>query len=461
MIRIFHHYVSRHLLVQMAIDFMALWVAVSFAAIALDSGTGWQVRASVKLGFVLAVATLLIAFIAGLYQRGPIRAMSDLVKPAVMTSILAIPLAYVGIMALRGNRTDSSAALVLAVLIATAFVVTYRAQASRQRPGVLGSNRVLILGAGRGAQLVAQTLRASDRHSTIVGFYPVKSDAERFVPEADLVDASMPLASAAAAAKATEIVVAITERRGGAMALDELLACRSHGVRVSDLSTYFERTQGQIRLDHVHAGWLIFGDGFNQGTVRTAVKRLFDIVSAMTLVVLSLPILLLTVILIKLDSRGPILYRQERTGLDGQPFQVLKLRSMVQDAERAGQPQWAVKADARVTRVGRVIRLLRIDELPQLFNVLRGEMSLVGPRPERPVFVNLLTEQVPYYALRHSVKPGLTGWAQVRYQYGGSVEDAKEKLQFDLYYVKNHTLFLDLLILLKTINVVLTGKGAR
>jgi exopolysaccharide biosynthesis polyprenyl glycosylphosphotransferase len=173
------------------------------------------------------------------------------------------------------------------------------------------------------------------------------------------------------------------------------------------------------------------------------------------------PILLVTALCIKLESRGPVLYRQERVGQDGRTFSVLKFRSMRVDAEKNGAPQWAVAKDSRVTRVGSVIRRFRIDEFPQLLNVLKGDMSLVGPRPERPFFVEQLTVEIPFYAVRHSVKPGVTGWAQVRYQYGASVEDSLQKLQYDLYYVKNHSLFLDVVVLFETIGVVLSGKGAR
>ena len=227
------------------------------------------------------------------------------------------------------------------------------------------------------------------------------------------------------------------------------------------MATHFEKTLGQIRLDSVSAGWLIFGDGFSQGWLRTVVKRLFDILFASVLIVLAAPIILLTAILIVLESGGPILYLQERVGLNGRLFNVIKFRSMRTDAEQDGQPRWATAQDDRVTRIGRIIRKLRIDELPQLFSVVSGDMSLVGPRPERPYFVDKLTQELPYFAVRQSVKPGVTGWAQVRYHYGASVEDSAEKLQYDLYYVKNHTLFLDLVILFETVGVVLTAQGAH
>ena len=258
-----------------------------------------------------------------------------------------------------------------------------------------------------------------------------------------------------------EIVVAISDRRGGALPLRELLDCKIVGVKVSDLSTFFEKMLGQIRIDQLHAGWLIFGDGFRQGALRNAAKRLFDIIWSCVLLLLAAPILLLTAVCIVFESKGPVFYRQERVGQDGRAFSVLKFRSMRVDAEKDGAPRWAVAKDDRVTRVGSLIRRYRIDEFPQLLNVLKGEMSLVGPRPERPFFVEQLTAEIPFYAVRHSVKPGVTGWAQVRYQYGASVEDSLQKLQFDLYYVKNHSLLLDILVLFETVGVVLSGKGAR
>ena len=261
--------------------------------------------------------------------------------------------------------------------------------------------------------------------------------------------------------KTDEIVVAVSERRGGSMPLRELLDCKLQGIKVVDLASHFEQTLGQIRLDSLYAGWLIFGDGFRQGSLRSGVKRLFDIACASILILLALPVMLIAAVFIVLEDGFPLLYRQERVGLNGRLFNVIKFRSMRRDAEKDGKPVWARAKDNRVTRVGQIIRKLRIDELPQLFSVLKGDMSLVGPRPERPFFVDQLTKEIPFYAVRHSVKPGVTGWAQVRYHYGATVEDSAEKLQYDLYYVKNHSLFLDLVVLFETVGVVLTGKGAH
>ena len=319
----------------------------------------------------------------------------------------------------------------------------------------------MIFGCGEAARVVGETLRTSDPSTEIVGYFPGPNEREPAVPANEMLPSTVSLVQTARERGVDEIVVALTERRSGSMPLRELLDCKLQGVRVYDINSHFEKRLGQIRIDYVYAGWLIFGDGFNQGMARAAVKRLFDIFCASLLIVLSAPLMVLAALAIRLESRGSILYRQLRVGLNGSQFEVIKFRSMRTDAEQDGTPRWATAGDDRVTRVGRFIRKTRIDELPQLFSVLTGDMSLVGPRPERQFFVDQLTQEIPFYSVRHSVKPGVTGWAQVRYAYGATVEDSQEKLQYDLYYVKNHTLFLDLLILLETVRVVLTGKGAR
>lgn len=258
-----------------------------------------------------------------------------------------------------------------------------------------------------------------------------------------------------------EIVVAIRDRRNSGLSMDELLECKLEGVQITDISSFFERETGHVQLDSLNPSWMVYSDGFQLTSQRNAVKRIFDVLVSLILLILTLPVTLFVALLIFLGSGSPIFYRQERVGECGQIFEVLKFRSMRHDAEKAGTPQWAKPNDERVTAVGRVIRKLRIDELPQVINVLRGDMSFVGPRPERPYFVKQLAGQIPHFLNRHTVKPGITGWAQIRYPYGSSVEDAVQKLQYDLYYVKNHSLFLDLIILLQTVQVVLFGKGSR
>lgn len=240
-----------------------------------------------------------------------------------------------------------------------------------------------------------------------------------------------------------------------------LLDCKLRGVPVFDEAGFSEQHLGRIDLDSVRTDWLLLADGFSSGRIAGAVRRSLDIVVSLALLLLTLPLMLITAALIRLDSAGPVLHRQTRVGLHGEPFTLLKFRSMTVNAEEAGKPRWALQQDPRVTRVGSFIRPMRIDELPQLLNVLRGEMSLVGPRPERPMFVEELTKVIPFYRERGYVKPGITGWAQVNFPYGASVEDARQKLSYDLYYVKNRSLLLDLFILTSTIRVILFREGAR
>lgn len=379
---------------------------------------------------------------------------------AAVALVVALPLTY-GFFGLLPGDPEHLQTLQFAAMAGVAAIIVGRMYVAHRTAVPSARTRILIFGTGPAAQLVGNTLKKRDPNAHIVGYVPGPNEKEPAVPRNELLSLDGTLTDLAHKLGVDEIVVALTERRSGSMPLRQLLDCKLRGVKVYDINTHFEKTLGQIRVDYVNAGWLIFGDGFNQGALRTFVKRVFDIVCAAGLIMLSAPVMLVTAVAIKLDSRGPVLYRQERVGFGGRPFDVTKFRSMRTDAEKDGTPRWAATNDDRITRVGHVIRRVRIDELPQLFNVLRGEMSLVGPRPERPYFVEQLTQEIPYFAVRHSVKPGVTGWAQVRYQYGATVEDSMEKLQYDLYYVKNHTLFLDVVVLFETVGVVLTGKGAR
>ncbi|MBL8298384.1 MAG: TIGR03013 family PEP-CTERM/XrtA system glycosyltransferase [Rhodanobacteraceae bacterium] len=323
--------------------------------------------------------------------------------------------------------------------------------------------RVLVIGAGNKAALIESKLGSTRcwRTMTILGYVPLAGDAERIAPEQQIA-APDGILALARSLDIDELVIAPDDRRG-TLPMDDLMQCRLEGMVLNEVGTFLENETGRIQFSVVNPSWVLFAEGFDSGAVRAASKRLFDVTAAAILLLLTLPVMLLTALLILLESgfRGPIFYRQERVGQAGRCFQVLKFRSMRTDAEKDGVARWASSNDDRVTRVGRVIRKLRIDELPQVINVFSGEMSFVGPRPERPPFVDQLSQSIPYYALRHAVKPGITGWAQLRYAYGASVEDAREKLKYDLYYVKNHSFMFDLLVLLQTVEVILFGKGAR
>jgi len=280
------------------------------------------------------------------------------------------------------------------------------------------------------------------------------------VPVARTIARPACLAGFAVAANVDQVVVALDDQRHQ-MPMEELLKCRMRGIKVHDASDFIERETGKVDLEGLRASWLVFEEGFHLGRVGGICKRGLDIGVSASLLILFAPVLLLTALLIKLDSPGPIFYRQTRVGLNGVPYGILKFRSMVQDAEKDGQALWASSGDERVTRVGAIIRKSRIDEIPQAINVLKGDMSFVGPRPERPVFVDQLSAEIPFYAERHRVKPGITGWAQINYPYGASVEDAREKLKYDLYYVKHQSLLFDLVIILQTVRIVLFAEGAR
>ena len=460
MIRLFNHYFHARTLRRVFFDFLLSLLALACVILVQAESLRLALPMAGAQVVTLAAGLFVINSASGLYQRAQDWSVGESSLRAGFAVVLGVVLAYqifnllpVGFGNLEAIRT--SAMLVIAALILRRVVIGYWATKSR------AGSRVLVFGAGPAAQMVGSTLRAADPLATIVGYFPGPNEKQSTVPAGDCLSTEQSLTQTAQRLDVDEIIVALTERRSGSMPLRELLDCKLAGVRVFDITTYFERMLGQIRVDFVNAGWLIFGDGFNQGFYRTAIKRVFDILCSLVLIVLSAPIMLITAVTIKLESRGPIFYRQERVGAANRVFKVSKFRSMRTDAEKDGKPRWAAAQDDRVTRVGGVIRRLRIDELPQLFNVLSGDMSLVGPRPERPFFVEQLTNEIPYYAVRHSIKPGVTGWAQVRYQYGSTIEDSQEKLQYDLYYVKNHSLFLDFVVLFETVGVVLTGKGAR
>ncbi|SEL10270.1 sugar transferase, PEP-CTERM system associated/exopolysaccharide biosynthesis polyprenyl glycosylphosphotransferase [Roseateles sp. YR242] len=459
MIRIFNHYLHRRTLIQVLFD-LGLIVAAVFA-VAVSQSTGEHMMTfAASYGLSLAGGMFVINSASGLYQQSHKRSLTQSCARALFALLIGLPLAY-GLFSLIPATVSHRELLTTTAMLAVGMVMIHRVYAAHAGTQNGGRTKILIFGSGAAALAVSESLRAADPHAQIVGFLPGPNEVDPLVPAQQLISAEESLTEAALRLGVDEIVVALSERRGGSMPLRQLLDCKLYGIRVVDLATYFEKTLAQIKISHVHAGWLIFGDGFNQGMLRSAVKRVFDLLSSLCLLVLSAPVMLVTAVLIKLESSGPMFYTQERVGMNGATFKVIKFRSMRQDAEKDGRPQWATKNDSRVTRVGNFIRKVRIDELPQLFNVLRGEMSMVGPRPERPFFVDELVANIPYYAVRHSVKPGVTGWAQVRYEYGSTIEDSLEKLQYDLYYVKNHTLFLDLLIMLETVAVVLTGRGAR
>jgi sugar transferase (PEP-CTERM system associated) len=318
--------------------------------------------------------------------------------------------------------------------------------------------RVLVLGTGPTARMVARVIESQhDFAYRLVGFI-ADQPAEGAQPDAALGGLE-DLQSLVASHRVDRIVVSLHDRRGS-LPIRELLQAKLAGVRVEDAATTYERITGKILIDGLKPSWLVFSDGFRASRATRLVKRTFDLVLAAIGLVVASPLMLATALSIRLESPGPVMYCQERVGEGGRTFTLCKFRSMRTDAEN-GTPIWAKERDDRVTRIGRFIRLTRLDELPQLWNVLRGDMSFVGPRPERPFFVDQLAAVIPFYTERHSVKPGVTGWAQVKYRYGSSIEDAMEKLRYDLYYIKHLSILFDLTIVVDTVKVILCAKGAQ
>jgi sugar transferase (PEP-CTERM system associated) len=442
--------------------------AFGFVAVLLAAHTGQflpQVQTSptepqlVSTAFGFALVMSLLPSFFGLHRH------ADL-SPAVTVLRLSLAAMIGGLLTcvaatLGGEPLIDAPVLGLAALYLVVGLVALRA-ANGVVQQLVGLPRVLIVGTGEEARSVERDLAMSGKfRCEVVGFYPTAPNADCAVSPRKVFDGEQSLAALARQQRVDEIIVAVREQRGGVMPMEQLVMCRSRGIRVMDLAGFYEQTKAEVPIDSLKASWLVYGQGFVQGTLRRAAKRMFDIVTSSILLVLTAPLLLITALAIKLDSPGPVFYRQERVGLGGRSFWCIKLRSMRTDAEKDGVARWATKNDSRITRVGAFIRKTRIDELPQLISVLRGEMSMVGPRPERPSFVEELRQVIPYYDLRHSIKPGLTGWAQVRYSYGASLEDARRKHQFDLYYVKNNSIWLDIIVLIETVTVVLFREGAQ
>jgi sugar transferase (PEP-CTERM system associated) len=464
MVQIFNHYVPGRLILLAILETVILLLAacvglslhLAGSAVAIpDTGAIVPPQAAAfAIGMVIVMSTM------GLYDWDA-RDNSPPVGARLAGAFL-LGFVVLGIVSYLWPSFSPGPA-VLGVTVAIALSGTWLVRAVYHRSNGLSSfkSRVLVLGTGSRVARLAEQSRGH-RNNEIVGYVALRPSTH-YVPSSSVLTLGPgeTLSSLVEKHSIDKIVVAVRDRRGGGLPVQQLLECKARGVKVVELATYFEREHRQVMLESLNPSWMVLGDGFDQGLVNQAVKRIFDLAASIVLLVIAIPIILVAAFLIFLESGRPVFYRQERVGRGGRVFKILKLRSMRHDAEPDGTPHWARANDDRTTAIGRFIRKWRIDELPQIYNVLRGEMSLVGPRPERSAFVEQLGKQIPYYALRHSAKPGITGWAQVRYPYGASVDDAVEKLQYELYYVKNQCLFLDLMILFATIEVVIWGRGAR
>ncbi|MEG0821679.1 MAG: TIGR03013 family PEP-CTERM/XrtA system glycosyltransferase [Burkholderiaceae bacterium] len=460
MVRLFRHHIAVGSLMQLFGDAALFFMAVLLAVYVQEHSPVVSPLGVLIPALSFAALMVVINIVFGLYSRREPKSFGALLGRSFLSVSIGVPLAYL-IFTVLPNGLVAQAAIGYMLLYALAGLILIRQAAFSARTTRMGARRVLIVGAGPEAKMVEQALASLGfPQFEVVGFFPVGAADKDVIPVERQLARSALITHLVETLAVREVIVAQWDQRGGKLPMDDLLECRVRGVPVTDLAVFYERTRGEVPIESLKASHLIYGDGFAQDMGRRVVKRSFDFLASAALFTVTFPIMTLAAAVIRLESPGPVIYRQERVGRGGRVFTCLKFRSMGIDAERNG-PVWAAKADARVTRVGRFIRKTRIDELPQLWNVLRGEMSFVGPRPERPVFVEQLREQIPFYDVRHSVKPGLTGWAQVRYAYGASVEDACRKLQFDLYYVKNNSLFLDVLILLETVRVVLFREGAH
>jgi sugar transferase (PEP-CTERM system associated) len=462
MIRLFKHYIPYAVIFLAIVDLCLLIAAGETAWVIRAHQIGMQVdyignRVAALSTF--AASVLLAAMAVGVYSPDALQSLRfAIARLLVAISLGVIFQSIMGFM-MPGYTLWRSNSL-YAMGLAFVYLAGSRAVLGSLIGGEAFKRRVLLLGAGKRAQRI-KDLEAQPGSGFIVVGYIAMNENKRVIPEAINRDAIYNLADFVVKMGASEVVLALEERRN-AIPLNDLLRIKTTGVHVNEISSFLERETGRVDLDSVNPSWLIFSDGFSSGRRLSGIaKRLFDIIASSLLLALSIPVICIFAVLVKLESRGPALYRQERVGLFGQTYFVNKLRSMRSDAEAGGKAVWASAGDPRVTRVGKFIRMVRIDELPQTWNVLKGEMSFVGPRPERPEFVAELTEHLSYYAERHMVKPGITGWAQINYPYGASIEDSRQKLEYDLYYAKNYTPFLDVLILLQTLRVILWPDGAR
>jgi sugar transferase (PEP-CTERM system associated) len=465
---LFRHYIHLPYVILGLIDLVVLALACALAIFFRFFGDVELFRANLQFVLpscvVFAVFNLIVMIALGVHQSRVEEGMSGMMLRTIMAVVIALPLGgfawfmsseWLWYLGDSGVLTTSSVFGVFLLGIERSVFFALIGKDAFKR-------KVLVLGAGVRARQLLEDLRTpfNRKGFVLAGFVPMP-DAPIQVDQQYLLNFPGTLHEYVLRSPVAEIVVAVDDRRKG-LPMEDLLECKMEGIKIVDGASFYERESRKVALEMITPGWLVFSDGFNVSSVFGAGKRSLDLLAAGILLIFSFPLMLLTAIAIKIEDglRAPVFYSQERVGLNGKPFMVHKFRSMKIDAEKNGAV-WAKKNDSRVTRVGDFIRKVRIDELPQLFNVLNGSMAFVGPRPERPVFVEQLTRKIPFYNERHRVKPGLTGWAQLCFAYADNEEDTREKLRYDLYYIKNQSLLLDLLVIIQTVEVVLFKKGSR
>ncbi|MGA9472184.1 MAG: TIGR03013 family XrtA/PEP-CTERM system glycosyltransferase [Terriglobales bacterium] len=456
MIRLFNVYYPVRTLVLLIGEALIVWTSFLLGAlyawgddsyIALNYDHGWEKICGVTL------LVLLCSHLFDLYDTARLNTKGELYFRLLMVpGLLAFVLA--GVSWVRPNFLLGNGSSAVGLLILTVALFGWRMGFTWLIQLPILIERVYVLGTGERAQRLVLGLRQNPEIGVEVASWTGK--LEGAVTKESV---AVHLLDVVNRQKVHRVIVAMPDRRG-TIPMQELLDLRMRGVKIEESATWLERISGKIEVENLYPSWLVFGDGFRRSTLFRLVRRVVSVVIALVGLVLSLPLLPLIMLAIRLDSKGPVLYRQRRVGKGGKVFDVVKFRTMRTDAE-AGGPQWAGNNDPRVTRIGRFLRMSRLDEIPQLWCVLKGDMAFVGPRPERPEFVEWLSKEIPYYRVRHMVRPGLTGWAQVKYKYGSTVEDAREKLQYDLFYIKNASIGLDLLIMFQTVKTVLLKRGAQ
>lgn len=454
--RIFGHYVATSLLLLGVLEASLIAAGCCAAFYYFIPGQASSAVALTSFAVVLSCGIVALMHSGGLYEGATVlRLRGVLWRTAIVTApIFALAAWTVAEVAnhtsvpLDPYRWQLTATLTSFWLLSgVALRIVFR---QIHRSGYL-TRRILVVGMHNHAAGLAGLAEESDQRFQLVAQFEPRN--QEGAPGAE-----GRLAAHASNLRASEIVIAINDQR---LPWDALAECRFAGIRVTDYLDFYEREGRRICVDNLREDWIALSRGFGVSKTKDALRRFADIVLSVLGFIATAPVLVLSALAIKLEDGDSVFYRQERTGLGGHPFTLFKFRSMREDAEGDGHPAWAMERDMRITMVGRFIRMLRIDELPQLWNVLRGDMTLIGPRPERPYFVSQFSKSIPFYEFRHAVRPGITGWAQVSFRYGASLEDARRKLSYDLYYIKNRSFLLDLIILLKTVNVVLSGQGAR
>jgi len=462
MVRIFRHYVSPVKLAMASVDFVIVMISVFAAELIRYQMVGFEP----VMEFHTVLAKLLVPLIfvpvllgVGGYESESLRDIRIFFLRLVI-GFVGTAIALSAFLYLLPMLPLWRSILILTICISGFLVLVSHWLFLKFTDSNFLGRRVIILGAGQGAsELLELSGRAGDAGLNIVAVVSlphddcVVADAKRLIDIGSFKEF--------VGDHQGELII-VADEKAKKLPIEDLIACKLAGIEVQDRLSFFEQVRGYVDLASVQAEWIIFSDGFKGGSgFERIVKRVSDVFVSLTALVVFLPIIFLAGLAVRLTSRGPVFYRQERVGLNGLNFNLLKFRSMRVDAEKEGQPEWAQKADPRVTSIGGFLRRTRIDELPQVINVLMGDMSFVGPRPERPFFVEQLEGEIPFFKERHCLKPGITGWAQIQYPYGASLEDSKRKLEYDLYYIKNYSIFLDLLIILQTIRVILFPVGVR